>query len=57
MDKFKIDCLDKGFRESTMQDCSATVEKLMKKKSSVKKCASMDQYLANCGMSCAGSFF
>ena len=51
-DKFKSDCLDKGFDESTIDNCDSTVEKKMKKASSIKKCASLDKYLQKCGVAC-----
>merc|ERR1740124_906449 len=52
LDKFQAECLEKGFSESTLEGCTSTVEKKMKKKSSMKKCASLDQYLSKCGVKC-----
>ena len=50
--RFKTDCLNKGFQESTLVGCSSTVEKVMKKENLLKRCRNFNKYLGRCGVSC-----
>ena len=50
--KFESECLNKGFRDSTMDGCEGNMEKRMKKREHFQKCTNLDKYLQKCGHNC-----